>query len=132
VDIVTSTKVPMIQPADVFGLPQGQAFALLEGNRRFKLRIPLPARGADPFIPESIRQVALDMKARYRTSEQWARETDWLGNQPIGLAGAGVIDTTLAMVGADLDDPAADASPTRTERSMVEVAQSINAAGVLE
>ena len=27
------------------------------------------------------------MKARYRTSEQWARETDWLGNQPIGMAG---------------------------------------------
>ena len=36
------------------------------------------------------------MKARYRTSEKWASETDWLGNQPLGANAGGVIDTTLA------------------------------------
>ena len=40
----------------------------------------------DPFVPESLKKVAQDMKARYRTSEQWARETDWLGNQPLAMS----------------------------------------------
>ncbi|WP_326491062.1 type IV conjugative transfer system coupling protein TraD [Hydrogenophaga sp. NFH-34] len=136
VDIVTSTKVPMIQPADILSLPQGQAFALLEGNRRFKLRIPLPRKDADPFVPESIRQVALDMKARYRTSEQWARETDWLGNQPIGMAGAGVIDTALALrdqVQDEQEDSDGDDSlATRTEPREMDFNSSANATGVLE
>lgn len=95
-DIVTTTKVPMIEPADVLELPQGQAFALLEGNRRFKIRIPMPDTSNDPFVPESLRKVALDMKRRYRTSEKWATQTDWLGLQPIGAGAVGLIDTTLA------------------------------------
>ncbi|HRL52876.1 MAG TPA: type IV conjugative transfer system coupling protein TraD [Acidovorax temperans] len=103
-DIVTKTKVPMIEAADVLELPQGQAFALLEGNRRYKIRIPLADSRGDPFVPDSLKKVAADMKSRYRTSEQWARETDWLGNfsgwagSPglgMGLDG-GLIDTTLA------------------------------------
>lgn len=136
VDIVTSTKVPMIQPADILSLPQGQAFALLEGNRRFKLRIPLPRKDADPFVPESIRQVALDMKARYRTSEQWARETDWLGNQPIGLAGGGVIDTALALrdqvQDEQEDSDGNDSLAKRTEPREMDFNSSANATGVLE
>lgn len=102
-DIVTKTKAPMIEAADILELPQGQAFALLEGNRRYKIRIPLADSRGDPFVPDSLKKVASDMKQRYRTSEQWARETDWLGQtggwlagQPLGDAGIGVIDTTLA------------------------------------
>jgi len=100
-DIVTTTKVAMIEAADVLELPQGQAFALLEGNRRFKLRIPMTETKDDPFIPESLKKVAADMKARYRTSEKWASETDWLGNQPLGANATGAIDTTLAFADAD-------------------------------
>ncbi len=43
------------------------------------------------------------MKRRYRTSEQWASETDWLGNQPLGAGAAGLIDTSLAQPDADAD-----------------------------
>ena len=137
VDIFNSTKVPMIQPSDILSLPQGQAFALLEGNRKFKLRIPLAKTEGDPFIPESIRKVASDMKARYRTSEQWARETDWLGNQPIGMAGAGVIDTSLAMGGAQFEELDADAddlafSGSAGVETSGEVNSAANATGVLE
>ena len=137
VDIFNSTKVPMIQPSDILSLPQGQAFALLEGNRKFKLRIPLAKTEGDPFIPESIRKVASDMKARYRTSEQWARETDWLGNQPIGMAGAGVIDTSLAMGGAQFEELDADADDLAFSGSAgVETSGEVNSAatatGVLE
>jgi conjugative coupling factor TraD (TOL family) len=103
-DIVTTTKVPMIEPADILALPQGQAFALLEGNRRFKIRIPMADTKGDPFIPESLRKVANDMKIRYRTSEKWAKETDWLGDHPLGLQSTGLIDHRLA----DVDDAMAD------------------------
>ena len=102
-DIVTYTKTPMIEASDVLALPQGQAFALLEGNRCYKLRIPLADARGDAFVPESLRKVAADMKQRYRTSERWARETDWLGDdaswlagQPLGEASAGLIQTDLA------------------------------------
>jgi hypothetical protein len=104
-DIITTTKVPMIEPSNILELPQGQAFALLEGNRRFKLRIPLADSTGDPFVPESLKKVALDMKARYRTSEQWAKETDWLGTQPLGAAAAGLIDVGLALQDEELDVP---------------------------
>lgn len=101
-DIITKTKAPMIEASDILELPQGQAFTLLEGNRRYKLRIPLPDAAGDPFVPESLKKVAADMKQRYRTSEQWARETDWIGQagwlagQPLGDASLGLIDTGLA------------------------------------
>ena len=95
-DIITTTKVPLIKAADILELPQGQAFALLEGNRRFKIRIPLADSRNDPFVPESLRKVASDMKQRYRTSEKWAKETDWLGEHPLGQGAAGLINTDLA------------------------------------
>jgi len=120
-DIVTKTKVPMIEAADILELPQGQAFALLEGNRRYKIRIPLADARGDPFVPESLKKVAADMKSRYRTSEQWAKETDWLGNFA-GWAGGpglgmsldgGLIDTTLA------DEETGSTAATPTDASGV-------------
>ena len=115
-DIITTTKVALIKAADILELPQGQAYALLEGNRRFKIRIPLADSRDDPFVPESLRKVAGDMKQRYRTSEKWAKETDWLGDHPLGLGAAGLINTDLANQaaqqtagdgddGLSLDDP---------------------------
>ncbi len=92
-DIATQIKVPLIEAADILELPQGQAFALLEGNRRFKIRIPLADTTNDPFVPHSLMAVAEDMKRRYRTSERWAAETDWFGSQPLGNE---LIDTSLA------------------------------------
>lgn len=83
-DILTTTRTPMIRASDILQLPQGQAIALLEGNRLYKIRIPLADTRDDPFVPQSLRKVAQDMRARYRTSENWAAETDWLGSQPQG------------------------------------------------
>ncbi|RMX08139.1 conjugative coupling factor TraD, PFGI-1 class [Corticibacter populi] len=111
-DILTSVKMPMIAASDILKLPQGQAIALLEGNRAYKIRIPLADTTNDPFVPESLKKVAQDMKRRYRTSESWAAETDWLGGQPVG---PGLIDDTLAEeteTAADADDAAAHGSDT--------------------
>lgn len=111
-DIVTTTKVPLIEAADLLELPQGQAFALLEGNRRYKIRIPLADSTNDPFVPESLRKVAQEMKRRYRTSERWAQETDWLGAHPLGAGAAGLIATDLA---DSLDQEDAEPAPARDE-----------------
>lgn len=89
-DRIGKTKEPMLEPSDIMQLPQGQAFALLEGNRLSKLRIPLPDAGADIFVPESLRAIGESMRRRYRSNERWADETDWmrhgLGDHPVGLA----------------------------------------------
>lgn len=97
-DRVGSTKVPLITAADILQLPKGQAFALLEGNRLFKIRVPLPDNRDDPFIPPSLMQVAEQMKVRYRTSETWWKESDWLGDHPLGAAAAatGLISQDLS------------------------------------
>lgn len=84
-DRVATKDVPMIEASDIMQLPTGQAFALLEGNRLFKLRIPLADTKQDIHIPDSLRAVCEDMKSRYRTSDQWWRENDWLPNQSIPL-----------------------------------------------
>jgi hypothetical protein len=52
-------------------LPKGQAFALLNGGRLWKLRIPLPDPSHDPMMPEDLKQVADQMQRRYQTSEHW-------------------------------------------------------------
>ncbi len=84
-DRLSTQRVPMVSPSDIMALPQGQAFALLEGNRLFKLRFPLPDPANDRFIPPSLQDVAKQMRAKYRTSEHWSAQTDWLKDMPVGL-----------------------------------------------
>ena len=102
-DIATTTKAPLIEPSDILELPQGQAFALLEGNRPFKIRIPLADTTNDPFVPKSLRAVAEDMKRRYRTSETWAADTDWMGHNHLGSGGHELIGIDLAHSAAKND-----------------------------
>ena len=104
-DRVSSQQVPMVTVADVMSLPQGQAFALLEGNRLHKLRIPLPDPAGDAFVPGSLRVIADQMRSRYRTSDQWWTETDWLASEAIGMV--------EPLVGLPVDAPiTADADAT--------------------
>lgn len=70
-DLVTKTAAPMLTPNDLVTLPKGQAFALLEGGRLFKLRLPLPDASHDPAMPASLSAMAADMAKRYKTGEKW-------------------------------------------------------------
>ncbi|MDM4770926.1 type IV conjugative transfer system coupling protein TraD [Solimonas sp. SE-A11] len=54
-DRLTEVEAEMLQPADLVQLPKGQAFALLNGGRLFKLRLPLA--GADPLMPDGMTEV---------------------------------------------------------------------------
>ena len=118
-DRVATKDVPMIEASDILQLPTGQAFALLEGNRLFKIRIPLPDASGDVYIPESLRAVCEDMKRRYRTSEQWWTETDWMAGHPIGLAGSAPLfipeDVEATPPAASAPADHADASGDRAE-----------------
>ncbi|EFJ7398238.1 type IV conjugative transfer system coupling protein TraD [Escherichia coli] len=70
-DRVSTVRTPLITAANVINLPKGQAFALLEGGRLWKIRMPLPAAGADALMPDSIGQIADYMQRNYRTSDAW-------------------------------------------------------------
>ena len=50
-DRITVTEVPMLTPAELVRLPKGQAFALLEGGRLWKLRIPRPVDVEEAAMP---------------------------------------------------------------------------------
>ncbi|MBU1722230.1 MAG: type IV conjugative transfer system coupling protein TraD [Gammaproteobacteria bacterium] len=61
-DRITEAEADILTPADLVQLPKGQAFALLDGGKLYKLRLPLA--GADPLLPN-------DMDTIIR----WVRET---------------------------------------------------------
>lgn len=71
-DQVTLVKVPMISSSDIINLPKGQAFALLEGGRLWKIRMPLPVSDDnDRFMPASLKQLADTMEKNYHSGESW-------------------------------------------------------------
>ena len=71
--------VPMLTPAELVRLPKGQAFALLEGGRLWKVRMPLPDDSGDPAMPADIAAIANEMDRTYITNDHWyrTRETWW-------------------------------------------------------
>lgn len=79
-DRLSARAVPMISPADLTRLPKGQAFALIEGGKLYKLRLPLPDAEHDPMMPKNLDAVAEDMRARYRwvTPGEFAPGAGWL------------------------------------------------------
>jgi len=62
-DRLTETEVEMLMPADLVSLPKGQAFALIEGGRLYKLRLPLA--GDDPLLPKDMNAIAEWSRDRY-------------------------------------------------------------------
>jgi TraM recognition site of TraD and TraG len=75
-DRITAREVAMIQPADLVQLPKGQAFALIEGGRLYKLRLPLPGQSADDeHWPANLEVVFAGMHAKYARQEpQWLED----------------------------------------------------------
>ncbi|WP_227160301.1 type IV conjugative transfer system coupling protein TraD [Enterobacter cloacae] len=89
-DRVSTVRMPLITPANVIGLPKGQAFALLEGGRLWKIRMPLPASDNDSLMPDSLSQIADAMKRNYRTGDVWWTGTSLPGDrvtEPVETSG---------------------------------------------
>lgn len=70
-DRITTTSVPLIEPAHVVSLPKGQAFALLEGGNLWKVRMPLPAPDPDEVMPKDLQQLAGYMRQHYVEAGDW-------------------------------------------------------------
>jgi conjugative coupling factor TraD (TOL family) len=64
-DRVSSTSVPLIEPAHIVSLPKGQAFALIEGGNLWKVRMPLPAPDPDEVMPKDLQTLAEHMRKGY-------------------------------------------------------------------
>ena len=73
-DRVSMEKVPLLDPAWLMKLPKGQAFALLEGGRLCKIRIPLPLAHVDDEIPSTWDAMLHSMRTNY--AEYVARTPD--------------------------------------------------------
>lgn len=70
-DRITSTSVPLIEPAHVVALPKGQAFALIEGGHLWKVRMPLPAPDPDEVMPANLQALAGYMRQHYVEAGEW-------------------------------------------------------------
>jgi type IV secretory pathway TraG/TraD family ATPase VirD4 len=68
---VAPTSVPLIEPAHVVSLPKGQCFALIEGGKLWKVRMPLPLPDPDEVMPKDLREMADGMRRRYVDAEGW-------------------------------------------------------------
>lgn len=62
-DRLAEEETDMLRPADLVQLPKGQAFALLNGGKLYKLRLPLA--GADPLLPRSMDEIIAWARQRY-------------------------------------------------------------------
>jgi hypothetical protein len=61
-----------LQPANIIQLPKGQAYALLDGSKLYKLRFPLMDDAKDNIpIPKDIEAICREMEAAYKTSDNW-------------------------------------------------------------
>jgi hypothetical protein len=84
-DRVTSTSVPLIEPAHVVGLPKGQCFALIEGGHLWKLRMPLPMPDPDEIMLKDLREMAASMRQRYVEAGDWWEDHGEADTQDAGL-----------------------------------------------
>ncbi len=77
-DRISTIRVPLITPADIVGLPMGQAYALLSGSHPYKIRIPLIQSSLDDDfeLPEHIRAMVAEMRHRYRSKDGWYSFSD--------------------------------------------------------
>ena len=74
-DRISSSSVPLIEPAHVVGLPKGQCFALIEGGHLWKVRMPLPTPDPDEVMPKDLQELAGYMRQHYvKASDWWASE----------------------------------------------------------
>ena len=75
-DRISVSEVPMLTPAELVRLPKGQAFALLEGGRLWKIRMPLPDDRGDTALPAGLAAIADEMARTYITNDHWYRTTE--------------------------------------------------------
>ena len=107
-DQITTATVPLIEPAHVVALPKGQAFALIEGGRLWKIRIPLPKPDPEEVMPADLQALASHMRQRYGDPAEWWQSpaspvADDLPTQPDLMSSANVKTSASDRLGPVLD-----------------------------
>jgi len=72
---ITTQQAELIHPNNIITLPKGQCYALLNGGRPYKLRLPLADRLDFNGMPDKLQAVAKEMHGQYATSDDWYRFT---------------------------------------------------------
>ncbi|MNJ37411.1 TraM recognition site of TraD and TraG [compost metagenome] len=67
-DRVTTTAVPLIEPAHIIALPKGQMFSFQEGGQLWKVRMPLPKPASDDAMPADLQTLAARMRDSYNAN----------------------------------------------------------------
>ena len=68
---VTTQQIKLIHPNDFVTLPKGQAFALLDGGKPYKIRIPISDPADLTDLPDNLAMLAAEMRDSYTTNEDW-------------------------------------------------------------
>jgi hypothetical protein len=105
-DRITTTSVPMIEPAHIVALPKGQAFALLEGGNLWKLRMPLPAPDPDETMQQDLQALAGHMRQRYADAGDWWEFHGSTGKQDEPLP-ADLLEDFRHLVAEEVTEPEA-------------------------
>ncbi len=72
---VTTQQSKLIHPNDFVSLPKGQAFALLDGGKPYKIRLPLTDPDDLIDLPVNLSAMSAEMRERYQSSEDWYQYT---------------------------------------------------------
>lgn len=70
-DRTSTQRVPMLQVADIAGLPKGQSFCLMNGNQLYKLRAPMPDKRDSANLPATLVDVVKKMEVAYQSDIEW-------------------------------------------------------------
>ncbi|KEZ76696.1 type IV conjugative transfer system coupling protein TraD [Salinisphaera hydrothermalis] len=105
-DRVTTTPKPMLTAADIIKLPKGQAFALIEGGRLYKIRMPLPKAADAAELPADLTDMAERMRERYQTADHW---WDDVAPPPVTVEPTAQASTPNSWAGDTIHDTAVSA-----------------------
>lgn len=76
-DRISTEQVRMLDPSMLMQLPNGHAFAQIEGGRLYKIAFPMPlVTERDPVIPGEVADMVREMNATPAT-EQWGDSGRW-------------------------------------------------------
>ncbi len=67
----TTQRSELIHTYDLMSLPKGQCFALLDGGKPYKIRLPLADSSDFSCVPKNFVSVAEEMKSNYSSTDDW-------------------------------------------------------------
>lgn len=88
-DSLSKSETPLVGATELFTLPRGQAFALLDGGRLWKLRLPLPDP-SDELLPRSLTE-AFSLLNEYRKGTTEPTELKTSADEASALSSSEVV-----------------------------------------